>query len=151
MKLYTPLCQTVDQFVSRLVGWLLSWSPFWAVAPKDRCPAEHRGQCPDVLLSVCPSVHLSFHPSIHLSVRPSVPPIDHQGFKLALPYLKYALQTSNMPSRRQICPPDCESHLQASNQPSVPQIFLPNLKSRSKPQLCPQAFKYAFKRPKSVI
>ena len=45
-----------------------SSQPFWAAAPKGRCPEEHKGEFQDV------------HPSVLLSVRPSV------------------LQPSNMPS-----------------------------------------------------
>ena len=80
--------------------------------------------CPSIIR---PSIHPSFHPSIHPSVCPSIPPID-QGLKLALPCLKHALQTSNLPSRPRICPPDLKSALQTVNHTSKHQISPPCLR-----------------------
>ena len=106
--------------------------PFWAAAPKGRCPVEHRGEFPYV------------RPSLH------PPPVGHQGLKFALPALNLALQASNQPSRLQISPPRLKSDLQTSDLPSRPSTRPPSIKSAlcgsnlpSKPQIHSQSLNSA--------
>ena len=79
---------------------------------------------------------ISRRPSIRLSILPSIPPIDHQGLKLALPGLNLALEAKNQPSWLQIsppmpqnCPADLKSALQTFNQPFKHKTSPQNLKS----------------------
>ena len=145
------LSDSISRFVGPSVGWSVGrWSPFWAAAPKGRCPVGHRGE----------------FPYVRPSFRPSVPPpVGHQGLKFALPALNLALQASNQPSRLQIspppasnltyrpqiCPPDLQLGLQASNQPSVAQICPPNLKSTLKASILPSSLQICLLWPESVI
>ena len=105
-----------------------SLPPFWAAAPKGRCPVGHRGEFPDVRPSVRPSFRPSFRPSpppgwpswLHiLTLRPDSGPLSPQ---ISSPGLKSALKASNQLSRPQISSQGIKSALQASNLP-------PDLKS----------------------
>ena len=120
-------------------------SPFWAAAPKGRCPVEHRGEFRDVRPSVLPSVLPSVPPPWPLkpqvcSLRPDFGPLSPQISPFRPQFspreLKSALQTSYLPSRPQISPPDPKLALQASNQLFRPRIWPLGLKPAPKPQIC---------------
>ena len=92
--------------------------PFWAAAPKDQCPVEHRE---NFQMFVRPSIS----PSPPWPLRPYISPPRPQ---FSPPGLKPALLASNLPYRPHICPPDLQSTLQASYQLFVPQIYPLDLK-----------------------
>ena len=138
---YTPLC--------RFVSWSVDWSPFWAAAPKGRCPVEHRGEFPYVRPSVRPSVRPPpGWPQIRSpspQICPPSPQFSPPGLKSAFqasnqpPHLKSVLQTSNLPSRPSISPPSIKSALHGLNLPSKTQIGSPSLDSALQPSNMPSA------------
>ena len=70
----------MTRYVGPTVGWSVdrsvSWSPFWAAAPKGRCPVGHRGEFPYVRPYVRTSVRLSVPPKAPL--RPQISPLRPQ-------------------------------------------------------------------------
>ena len=120
------------------------FSPFWAAAPKGRCPVGHRGEFPDVRPSVRPSFRTSpprwpFWPQISPlrpdfgllipQISPPRPQSSPNSLKSSSPDLKSGLQALNLPSRPQISSTGFKSALKAPILPLRPKICSSGLKS----------------------
>ena len=126
-----------------MLSHLRKFSPFWAAAPKDRCPVGHRGEFsdvrPSVLPSICPPPHWPFWPQIsplrpdfgllNPQISPPRPQSSPSSLKSSSPGLKSGLQAINLPSRPQISSPGFKSALKASILPLRPKICSSGLKS----------------------